>query len=166
MQADGQNLKLVVGHNLLEQYTGITIKLGEGLSGKVAQSGKARVVNDYQKWKGRARIFDDTPVRSVLGVPLRVKNKVVGVISMSDRTRSGSFSKEEIRLVSLFADQAALAIENARLFEQERARARELSTLYEATKMISSDLALESVLETVAEKMAQICILMGAPYHS
>ncbi len=152
MQADGQSLKLVVGHNLLEHYTGMTLKLGEGLSGKVAQSGKAMVVNDYQRWKGRAKIFDNTTLRSMLGAPLRVKDKVIGVINVSDRTRSGSFSKEEIRLVSLFADQAALAIENARLFDDAQRRLRRTTALREIDQAIVGSMDIQHVLKIVLKR--------------
>lgn len=156
MQADEQSLKLVVSYNLPETSMGIRLKLGEGLSGKVAQSGEVMVLEDYQAWAERLQVFDANPLRRVLGIPLKVKNKVIGTINVADHINTGAFSDEEIRLVSLFAGQAALAIENARLFEQERARTRELTTLYEAGRAISSNLDLDSVLQTVAERMVQV----------
>jgi putative nucleotidyltransferase with HDIG domain len=156
MQADGQSLRLVVNHNSPEQCIGYKLHLGEGIAGGVAKSGELLLVEDYREWNARLKVYDDTPLRRVLGVPLKVKDKVIGVITVADRTNTGSFSEDEIRLVSLFADQAALTIENTRLLEQERTRTRELATLYEAIKAISSDLALESVLRTVVKMMAQV----------
>lgn len=157
MQPDGQSIKLVVSHNSPEQGIGFRLNLGKGISGEVAQTGEVMVVENYREWNARLRVYDDTtPLRRVLSVPLKVRDKVIGVITVADRTTAGSFSKEEIRMANLFADQAALAIENARLLERERTRTDELATLYEATKAISSDLALDSVLRTVVEMMAQV----------
>jgi PAS domain S-box-containing protein/putative nucleotidyltransferase with HDIG domain len=124
MQADGKTLELVVAHNLPGFSAGITIQVGEGLSGKIAQSGQAIVIEDYSNWSGRASIYDKSPFRRVVGVPLRVKGKVIGVINVTDDQQTGTYSSDEIRLVSLFADQAAIAVENTRLLD---AIQRELS---------------------------------------
>jgi signal transduction histidine kinase len=61
-----------------------------------------------------------------LAVPLRARGRAVGVLAVSDPERAARFTLEESRLVSLFADQAALAVENARLYEETRHHAAEL----------------------------------------
>ncbi len=129
MEPDGETLKLVVAHNLPKQYVGLTLSPGEGLAGKVAQSGKTMFVEDYQAWEGRASTYSGIPFRRVLSIPLIVRDKVIGAINVSDLTHPGVFSKEEIRVVELFADQAALAISNAQLYksaQDELARRKEL----------------------------------------
>ena len=117
VRPDGQSLELVVGHNLPGQYVGIVLKLGEGLSGKVAQSGESMIVADYQRWEGRAAVYAESPFRRVLGVPLKTGGKVIGVINVIDDRQAGAFSAEEVQLVTLFADQAAIAVMNVRLYE-------------------------------------------------
>ncbi len=155
MEPHGQSLKLVVGHNLPKEFIGAELMLGEGLSGQVAQSGKPIMLEDYQTWPDRAGIYKNIVFRRVLGVPLKVEDKVIGVLNVSDYERTGLFSEDQVRLVSLFADQAALAIDHARLYEQEYARRRELDTLYDSAMTISSNLSLEVVLKTVAEQMTK-----------
>ena len=131
MQPGGQTLELVVSHNLPRDYTGTILRLGEGLSGRIAQTGEAMTVEDYYQWEGQAKVFIDSPFRRVLGAPLKIGNCVIGVINVTDDVRSGRFSEQEVQLVSLFAQQAALAIHNARLYETvqaelvERKRAEE-----------------------------------------
>lgn len=166
VEADGQMLKLVVGHNFPDQYIGVLLKQGEGLSGQVAQNGKPMIVDDYQTWQGRASIYEGTPFRQVLGVPLKIKDKVIGVINISHFTLAGSFSREDVQLASLFADQAALAIESARLYEDERARNRDLVMLYESALAISSDLTLDVLLKTIVEQATKVIVTDGCTLSS
>jgi len=89
------------------------------------------MVEDYSAWEGQAAVFADAPFRRVLGVPLKSGDTVIGVI-MVDGDKPGAFSEDDVRLVSLFADQAALAVEKTRLYEAvqhelaERKRAEEM----------------------------------------
>ena len=110
LHPDGKTLELVVAHNLPGISTGVVLQIGEGLSGKIVQSGQTTMIEDYSKWAGQASIYKGSPFRRVLGVPLRVKGNVIGVINITDDQQSGSYSSDEIRLVSLFADQAAIAV--------------------------------------------------------
>ena len=122
---DGQSLTLVVSHNYERDFTGSVLRLGEGVSGKVAETGEVIALTDYQAFEGKASAFRDISTRRLLAVPLRVGDRVIGVINVADDT-VGVFRDEEVRLVRLFADQAALAVENARLLEAERERTEEL----------------------------------------
>jgi PAS domain S-box-containing protein len=126
LRRDAKTLELVVLHNLPSSYLGTTIQLGEGLSGRVAQSGEPMMVADYGQWEGKSSVWASEPFRRVLAVPLKVGDRVIGVINVSDDEQTGLFDEGDVRLVSLFADQAAIAVENARLFEAEREQ-RELA---------------------------------------
>ncbi|PWH12054.1 MAG: hypothetical protein DDG60_14735 [Anaerolineae bacterium] len=117
MQQDGQTLELVVAHNFPERFLGTRLRLGEGLSGRVAQTGKPLMVFDYSQWENRANVYDAVKFRRILGAPLIVKERVIGVINVTDDQRTDPYSPEELRLLQLVADQAAIAVENARLLE-------------------------------------------------
>ncbi len=117
MRPDNETLELVVSYNLPRDYTGVILRLGEGLSGQVAESGRTTTVENYSDWGGQAEIYRGNPFRRVLGVPLKIEERVIGVINITDTQRTGQYSEQEIQLVSQFANQAAIAIQNARLYE-------------------------------------------------
>jgi len=74
-------------------------------------------------------------LRSILCVPLKIKNELTGVIYIDNKARSGIFREEDKALITAFADQAAVAIDNAQLIEDLEKSNAELQKAYEATLM-------------------------------
>jgi GAF domain-containing protein/CheY-like chemotaxis protein len=100
--------------------------------------------------------------RTVLGVPLLREGALVGVMILA-RTEIKPFTEKQVELVSTFADQAVIAIENVRLFEEVQARTRELSqsveelrALGDVTQAVNSTLNLQTVLDTIVAKATQL----------
>jgi PAS domain S-box-containing protein len=100
--------------------------------------------------------------RTLLGIPLMREGSPIGVIVLA-RTTVRSFTDKQIELVRTFADQAVIAIENVRLFEEVQSRTRELSqsveelgALGEVSQAINSTLEVETVLTTIVAKAAQL----------
>jgi GAF domain-containing protein len=131
-----------------------------GLEGQTVHIPDILVDPEYDKFRNRPG--DDR--RSMLGVPLLRLGQVIGAIILS-RTRLKPFSEREIRLVETFADQAVIAIENARLFEAEQTRTRELSDALdqqtataEVLRVISSSPGqLEPVFQAILANAVRIC---------
>ena len=101
-------------------------------------------------------------VRTMLGVPLLRQRKPIGVIVLQ-RKNVRPFTDKQIELAQTFADQAVIAIENVRLFDEVQARTtalgrsvQELSALSEVSQAINSTLDLHTVLETIVAKAAQL----------
>jgi GAF domain-containing protein/HAMP domain-containing protein len=100
--------------------------------------------------------------RTVLGVPLLREGRLLGVMILA-RTDVRPFSEKQVELVTTFADQAVIAINNVRLFEEVQARTQELArsvselqALGEVTRAVNSTLDLEKVLETIVAKAVQL----------
>jgi diguanylate cyclase (GGDEF)-like protein len=154
--ADEKHIQLVAGYNVPDQLIGVTLKIGEGLSGRVVETGRAIAINDYKDWEGKSSVFDMTSFRRVLAVPLRSGKKVIGTINVSDDDISGAFSEEDIRLSNLFADQASIAVQNARLFESSQKHARQLALLNDITQAGLSSASFNEMLNTVATRFVSL----------
>jgi len=142
-----------------KDYTGTRLGLGEGLSGKVAQSGEPLVVEDYANWGGRSPKYDGEPSIAVLGVPLKRGDELLGVLFINHEVEKG-FHEAEIRLATLFANQTAIAIENASLYEQTdeklQHRVTELTALNAIAESLTSTLELDEILESIVTRVRQV----------
>jgi PAS domain S-box-containing protein len=149
-------LELVVSYNLPGDYIGATLDLGEGLAGRVTQTGQPMMLADYSQWESRSAVFEDGQFRRVLAVPLKVQDRVIGVIDITDNERTGLFDDDQVRLVSLFADQAAIAVENARLIAESQRRTHELAGLYDTALATSSVLDTDLLLARLYEQVQRL----------
>jgi PAS domain S-box-containing protein len=123
-----QEVRCVVSYNTPHDYTGTRLKYGEGAAGIVAQTGKPFIIDDYRSWQGRATVYEEEqPFTAVLTVPMIWQDHVTGVIHVLDDTVSRRFTLADQELLTLFANHAAIAVENARLLEQEKHHAEELT---------------------------------------
>jgi GAF domain-containing protein len=105
---------------------------------------------------------DIFPYRTVLGVPMLRSDELLGALILF-RSVVRPFSEKQIELVETFADQAVIAIENVRLFDEVQARTRELAqsveelqALGEVTQAVNSTLDLQTVLSTIVAKAVQL----------
>jgi GAF domain-containing protein len=125
-----EELGLAIGYGYTENYVGVTLKPGEGVAGKVFQSGEPMIIDDYRTWEGRATVYEaDQPFTAVLEVPLKWQEQIIGVLAINADVQKRTFTQDDLWLATLFANQAAIAIVNARLYEQVRQDAETKTTL-------------------------------------
>jgi sigma-B regulation protein RsbU (phosphoserine phosphatase) len=129
------------------------VKLGEGVTGKAAQSRQAVLVDDVTQ--DPTYIAGVPNVRSELAVPLITKNRVIGVIDLEARN-PGYFNEEHSRLLTLVASRIAGGIENAQLYTRTTRQARILQLLNEIARELSSILNLDELLNRVAELLRRL----------
>ena len=111
----------------------VRIKMGEGMAGRVAKTRKPRCINDYRTWRYRNRAFDIYNFSLVMEVPMIYRDQLIGVLAVADTGDTlRTYSNEDVRLLTLFASQAAGAVYNAKLFSEIRFRTEELDRLYRA----------------------------------
>jgi PAS domain S-box-containing protein len=134
---------------------GIVLRRGEGLSGKVWETGEPLIVDDYGRWEGRAAIYDGYPFTAVLGVPVRWGDEFLGVLDvMRDAPRT--FSQPDAELLSLFATQAAIAVKNAQLLQTQREQWELAEALATAAAIVNSSLETEAVLDRILEQVERV----------
>jgi len=110
-----------------EKVKKIRLKVGEGIAGWVAKTGKPIIVNDVKnepRFNKRVDRKTGFKTRSILCVPLFSKEKMIGVIQVINKKEHLPFTKEDEELLNTFACHAAIAIENAKLYENIREEER------------------------------------------
>jgi signal transduction histidine kinase/DNA-binding response OmpR family regulator/HAMP domain-containing protein len=106
-----------------QDYVGTRLALGEGAMGLVAQIRQPIILEDYASWEGRSPQYQSDKLHAMVAAPLMVSGHLVGAITISDSDPIRVFTEEDVRRLNLFVQQAAVAVENARLFsELERAK--------------------------------------------
>jgi signal transduction histidine kinase len=131
----------------------------DGLTYRVAETGEPVVVEDIHTHP----LYKDSPKKwrgSIVGLPLEVKQRVVGVMNIS-RFETRPFGAEELRILEMLADQAAIAVENARLYEAERTQRRQIEAIQSAVASLSQSLDLHEVLDRILTELRKVM-----PYDS
>jgi Nif-specific regulatory protein len=101
----------------------------QGIAGYVIQEGQSLVVPDVEqdsRWYSKVDAHTGTRTRSIICAPLRTKNRIIGVLEAINKIR-GVFTFEDVQLLEAFANQLALASENARLIQELQAARERLS---------------------------------------
>ncbi|HLF27159.1 MAG TPA: GAF domain-containing protein [Anaerolineae bacterium] len=111
-----KELVIVASYNLERDYSGTHLALGEGAAGQVALTREPLIIDDYLHWEGRSPQYTETCWRSIVSAPLLVGGRLVGVVSITDSNPARKLGPGDLRLLNLFTPQAAIAIENARLY--------------------------------------------------
>ena len=138
-------------------YGGMVLKYGEGAAGIVAQTGKPLIIDDYSSWPNRLTIYEEEkPYFATLSVPMTWHGQVTGVLQAMDHNKERKFTEADAELLSLLGDQAAIAIENARLLQAERAIREQAEALREAARIVGSSLSLDEVLQAVLDQLARV----------
>jgi len=116
---DQEQVRCVVSYKTPSDYTGIVLKYGEGAAGIVAQTGEPLVIDDYRTWDKRAAAYEEEqPFTAILTVPMIWQGQVTGALTVVDDAENRRFTPADQELLILFANHAAVAIENTRLYEQ------------------------------------------------
>jgi len=104
-----------------EEIKRIYLKMGEGIAGWVAQEGKPLIVNAPEKDPRFFKGVDertDFKTRNLISVPVKVKEKVIGVLEAINKKGGEEFNKEDLSLFTSLADQVAIALDNSRLYHE------------------------------------------------
>lgn len=112
----GEELVIAASVNVGVDSTGVRMKLGEGAMGHVAVTCEPICIDEYHEWLERSTAYTDVRVHAVMAAPLLIGQRLVGAFACVHDDPARKFGPEDVRLLTLFTPQAAVAIENARLY--------------------------------------------------
>jgi len=141
----------------------LACKVGEGITGRVAQTGESLLIGDAANCEF-ARILPGTDSidESQVVVPLTFGTRVVGIIVIS-KLGLNQFDEDDVRLLEVLAGHAAVALENASLYEAARREAERATALLEFSRQLSSAEGMDEVVGRIVELSATT---LGAPRAS
>ncbi len=146
-------LEIVASHCLPPDAASLKLRVGEGVTGWVARTGRAARVNDVQ---ADSRYIPVRPeVRSELAVPMEVEGEVKGVLNV-DSDRVNAFSAGDQELLEALARQAAKVIHTTWLYEQLRLKARLFESLVSVGQTINSTLNVDDALQAVTREACHL----------
>jgi diguanylate cyclase (GGDEF)-like protein len=134
----------------------LRIKVGHGITGRCAELGESIVVGDAANCEFGRQLEGTDPIEeSILAVPLRYGSRVVGVIVVS-KLGLNQFDEDEVRLLEVLAGHAAVAVENARLYESARREAESATALLEFGRELATLVELDDIVDRVTILSAEI----------
>ena len=133
------------GHNP-EIKKEIRLKIGQGITGIVASSGRGMIVNDVSKDPNYISIKKE--IQSELAVPLIVEDMVIGVVSL-DSNKINAFTEEHLKIVGILANQAALIFKNLQTFRRLEQKNKIQQVLIEISKIVTSSLDLDEIFQSI-----------------
>jgi two-component system sensor histidine kinase/response regulator len=161
LSQDESEMRARGGIGAFRRYVGWPCQPGEGIVGKVWRDGQAIVVSDYAVWEHRSPEIKE-PVHAMAALPLRRGSRIIGVLALAYFEANREFEESDVVILKGFSELAAVALQNARLYEQvqgeleQRRRveseisehSRRIRRLYEVTSLsrISLDRQIDEML--------------------
>ncbi len=138
---------------------GLEVEMTEGVAGAVYASGDPQIINDYLHWEHH--IPSITTYDAFLGVPLKWKGKIIGVLSIGDYAKRRMFNEGDAWLLGPFADLASIAINNAQIYGEKKSLSEELARRDEIKSKLLADTETELIqkafqLQGLLNRMTQL----------
>lgn len=155
VENDELRLVAVRGFEDDEGLSGLRLDLeSDLLDTQMLRSGEPMKLDDVQAhegWLKTEELPESRAIHGWIGAPLVVRERVVGVLNV-DSHEYGAYSDEDVEVVSAFADHAATAVSNARLFAQSQRQVRATQALAETARVVTASLDMEDVLQRVLDQ--------------
>ncbi len=150
------HVQFLVEHGQLQPS--ITLKLGQGLTSHLVRSGEPLLLthgsDEFLAEHGLS--VEGEPARSWLGVPMIAEGRVIGAMAVQRFDQDDAFDTDHLQLLRTIAGQAAIAFQNAKLFEERERRIGELAVLNEIAQTISSTLELDALLQLLYHQVSRL----------
>jgi PAS domain S-box-containing protein len=161
VDSEKDEMVLQMGTGNFAQFHGLRLKPGQALAGRVWQTGRPVVIDNYFNWPDR---FPDPRldiIRAAVGVPLKSGSQVVGVLGLAHLEGDRTFGDDEVVLLTRFAQLAVIALDNARLYASAQQELKERIQAEEALAERATELAFSEetlrnqtrILQSILESM-------------
>ena len=120
LEPNATQMQMRVGMGFFKSQLGRKVKIGEGMGGAVWQSEQPVLVDDYGSWEGRLSDKELDRLQSIIGIPLKSDQGVLGVIGLAQVGKDKPFKEEDVTVLGRFADLSLLALEKAKLYTDVR----------------------------------------------
>jgi signal transduction histidine kinase len=138
-------------------FSDVHIPLGQGLVGTSAKERQALLIDDYPTSAYALPEFVAIGLRSAITQPLLIRDQVLGVIAMNRLgDKAHAFSGDDVERLKSFAAQAAIALENARLFAENRRQVETLSVLHELSRAVTGQLERTALVEAIGREVSRV----------
>ncbi len=162
LDSQGRELRLKAFEGVSPEFASQTETdpVGVGINGHVVATGEAIIFQDIQTDPryaefARGGLAKKAGFHAYVSIPLKAKEKVVGVMNFLSH-QVHRLSAKDIALFTSMANQIGIALENAALFEEIKAKAKELATLYSISTIISQSLDIDVVLRSIMHKVLKV----------
>jgi GAF domain-containing protein len=147
-------LRAQANHDNALSDLGLRIAVGDHLAGAAAATRRPVLANDVTREPRYMSTTATAATHAELAMPIVLGEQLLGVLDVQS-SRAGTFDTGDVATLQTLADGVAVAIENARLFEAERRRRQELTSILDVTTAATSSLVLDDVLKRVARGISQ-----------
>lgn len=155
--SDHVNMEFVVDSG--KRFGKIKEPLGPGIASQAIRQKRAIVINRTPQEYEKKKLSDANPFgnrkrlcRSLMAAPIMVRDKVIGAIS-TQSYRFNSYSQQHLELLTAIANQSAIALENARLYEQEKTTVSQLTVINQIERTITSTLDIDEMVKSVSNSI-------------
>lgn len=162
VEPDGKTIRCVVSYNTLKNYVGSILQYGEGAAGRVVKTGKPLILKNYARWSGKTLNTEsaEPALQALISAPLIWQERVSGVLHVF---RMEEFNKSDLDQLTLFANHAAVAVENARLYEaaaqelEERKRAEKVQqAIYRISQAVVTTGSLDELFHSIHQILGEL----------
>jgi len=141
----------------VEVNTSGRIKMGEGMTGRVAQTREAMVIDDYQAWEHALPSYADHPFGAFCQVPMLFGGELIGTLTVAEiKPSSRKFNEADVHFLSLLAGQAASAVYDARMQEETLRRLRELEAVNKISSALRVAHSIDDILRLLIDETLQV----------
>jgi len=143
------------------------LKLGSSISGYVAETGEPLIIEDIEKDQMFSRINrQHYESKSLISVPLKYKGNILGVINLNNKVTGTTFTEDDLKLLTTFAAQAAIAIDRANIFADKGEKINELTVLFEIARDISTINNIDEMGEIIYSHLRKLIHIEAIIWYS